>query len=223
MDKTLSENVEAILFDFEGTLVDLQWNLHGAVEETLEMLGGLGFPIQRFQGMKYSTLMLEAMRMAQEMGQSPDGVREKIGAIYDRFDEDAFTRWTLREGSKDLLSFLKTKGIKIGLVSNVGRKVLEKALPKLDLRPIFDVVVNRNDVQTMKPSGEGLRLALSRLHVIQDKALYVGDTLDDVQAAKAAGVKVIVITGKESSKAELLSAGPDQVITHFKELLSLVT
>jgi phosphoglycolate phosphatase-like HAD superfamily hydrolase len=55
--------------------------------------------------------------------------------------------------------------------------------------------------------------------VIEDKALYVGDTLDDVRAAKAAGVKVIVITGKEGSRAELLSAGPDQLITHFNELL----
>jgi HAD superfamily hydrolase (TIGR01549 family) len=219
MDKIFLEDVEAVLFDFEGTLVDLQWNLEGAVEETLEMLRTLGFPIQRLQGMKYSTLMLEAVRMAQEMGQSPDRVREKIGAIYDRYDEDALRRWSLREGSKDLLSILKTKGIKIGLVSNVGRRALEKALPKLGLHPLLNVVVSRNDVQSMKPSGEGLRLALSRLDVIEDKALYVGDTLDDVRAAKAAGVKVIVITGKEGSRAELLSAGPDQLITHFNELL----
>jgi len=223
MDKIFLKNVEAILFDFEGTLVDLQWNLQRAVEETLEMLRTLGFPIQRLQGMKYSTLMLEAVGMAQEIGQSTDRVREKIGAIYDRFDEDALRRWTLREGSEDLLSALKTKGIKIGLVSNVGRKALDKALLKLDFRPFFDVVVSRNDVQYMKPSGEGLRLALSRLRVIHDKALYVGDSLDDILAAKAAGVKVIIIMGKENSKAELLSAGSDQLIYHFNELLTPLT
>jgi HAD superfamily hydrolase (TIGR01662 family) len=150
-------------------------------------------------------------------------VREKIGAIYDRFDEDALRRWTLREGSKDLLSALKTKGIKIGLVSNVGNKVLERALPKLDLHPFFNVVVSRNDVQYMKPSGEGLRLALKRLQVMNDKALYVGDSLDDIQAAKAAGVRVIIIMSKESSKAELLSPEPDQLITHFNELLRPLT
>jgi HAD superfamily hydrolase (TIGR01549 family) len=220
MEKIFLENVEAVLFDFEGTLVDLQWNLEDAVKETLEMLKTLGFPIHRFQGMKYSTLMLEAMKMAPEIGRSAERVREGIGTIYDGFDEDALSRWTLREGSEDFLSALKTKGIKIGLASNVGRKALEKALPKLGLRPFFDVVVSRNDVQHMKPSGEGLRLALSRLRVMQDKAFYVGDTLDDVQAAKAAGVKVIVITNKESSKAEILSAGPDQLIHHFSELLT---
>ena len=223
MDEIFLRDVEAILFDFEGTLVDLQWNLQGAVDETLEMLRLLGFPIQRLQGMKYSTLMLEAVRIAQDIGQSTDKVREEIGTIYDRFDEDALMRWHLREGSKDLLSVLKTKGIKIGLVSNVGKKALDKVLPKLDLHPFFNVVVSRNDVQSMKPSGEGLRLALSRLRVISDKALYVGDSSDDIQAAKAAGVKIIVIMDNENSKAELLSAGPDQLIYHFNELLTPLT
>lgn len=220
MNKIFFENTEAVLFDFEGTLVDLQWNLQGAVKETLEMLRTLGFPIQRLQGMKYSTLMLEAVKMAQEVGHPPDRVREKIGAIYDRFDEDAFTRWALREGSRDLLSLLRTKGIKIGLVSNVGRKALEKALPTLDLRAFFNVVVSRNDVQDIKPSGEGLRLALRRLQGMQEKTLYVGDSLDDILAAKAAGIRVIIIMEKERSMTEFLSAEPDQVITHFNELLS---
>jgi phosphoglycolate phosphatase len=219
MQRGCFKDIEAIFFDFEGTLVDLQWDLRGAVKETLEMLRTLRFPIQRLQGMKYSTLMLEALRMAQEIGQSTDRVREKIGAIYDRFDEDALMRWSLRDGSKDFLSALKTKGIKIWLVSNVGRKVLQKALLKLDLYPFFNVVITRNDVQFMKPSGEGLSLALSRLQVTKDKALYVGDSLDDIQAAKEAGLKVIIIMGKGNSKAEILSAGPDQLIHHFNELL----
>jgi len=222
MDEIFFKDLEAVLFDFEGTLVDLEWDLQGAVKETLEMLKTLRFPIQQFQGMKYSTLMLEALKMAQEIGQPTDRVKEKIGAIYDRFDEDAFMRWNLRDGSEDFLSALKTRGIKIGLVSNVGRKALENALLKLDLHPFFNVVVSRNDVQFMKPSGEGLSLALSRLQVIQDKTLYIGDSLDDIQAAKAAGVKVIIIMGKENSKAELLSAEPDQLIHHFNELLAFL-
>ena len=132
-------------------------------------------------------------------------------------------RWNLRDGVQDLLAALKTTGIKIGLVSNVGRKALEKALLKLDLHPFFSVVVSRNDVQFMKPSGEGLHLALSRLQVIKDKALYVGDSLDDIQAAEATGVKVIIILDKENSNEEILSAGAHQLIYHFDELLTAFT
>jgi HAD superfamily hydrolase (TIGR01509 family) len=223
MEKDFFKDVETILFDFEGTLVDFQWNLIGAVRETVEMLRTSGFPIDRFQDFKYSTLMNETMKMAIERRQSPDEVKEKIGAIYDRYDEDALTRWTLRPNARHFLSALKTKGMKTGLVSNVGGKTLEKALLKLDLHPFFNVVVSRNDVQFMKPSGEGLGLVLSRLQVIKDKALYVGDSLDDIQAAKTTGVRVIIIMGNENSKEELLSAGPDQLIHHFNELLPSLT
>ena len=100
---------------------------------------------------------------------------------------------------------------------------MEKALLKLDLRPFFNIVVSRNDVQYMKPSGEGLILALTQLQVMKDKALYVGDSMDDIQAAKATGVRVILIMCKENPKAELLSAGPHQRIYHFNELLTSFT
>ena len=211
--------VEAILFDFEGTLVDFQWNLERAVRETSEMLAASGFPVDRLRAKKYSTLMKEAMEMASEIGQSPDEVRERIGTIYDRFDEDALTRWTLRSEARDLLYRLKTKGIKTGLVSNVGEKTLKRALQKLDLHQLFDVMVTRNDVKTLKPSGEGLNLALNRLQATKEKALFVGDSLDDIQAAKEAGLKVIVIQGEENPRADLLSAKPDFLIKNFGEIV----
>jgi phosphoglycolate phosphatase len=223
MQRGCFKDIEAILFDFEGTLVDLQWNLQGAVKETLEMLRTSGFPIDRFQGCKYSTLMKEAMKIAIELRQPPDEVREKIGAIYDRYDEDALTRWTLRPKARHFLTALKTRGMKTALVSNVGEKTVEKAFKKMELQGYFDAVVTRNDVKALKPSGEGIRLALSRIHVIKDRALFIGDSLDDIQAAKEAGLKVIIIMGKENSKAEILSAGPDQLIHHFNELLISLT
>lgn len=219
MEKDYLKGIEAILFDFEGTLVNFQWNLKGAVQETLEMLHALGFPLDRLRGKKYSTLMRVAMEIAPEFGQSSDEVREKIGTIYDRYDEDALTRWTLRPQAKDFLHSLKTKGFKTGLVSNVGKRALEGALQKLGLHPLFDVVVTRNDVQALKPSGGGIVSALNQIQVTKDKAVYVGDSIDDIQAAKEAGLKVIIILGGENPKADLLSTKPDFLIQNFDELL----
>jgi HAD superfamily hydrolase (TIGR01509 family) len=219
MDKDFFKEVEAILFDFEGTLVDLQWNLEGAVKETLEMLRTLRFPIQRLQGMKYSTLMSEALRMAQEIGQPTDRVREKIGAIYDRYDEDALTRWALRPNAKTFLFTLKGKGMKTGLISNVGKMVLEKAIQKLNLHQLFDVVVTRNDVRSPKPSSEGILLALNHIGVKKENAFFIGDSLDDVYAAKNASLRVIVILGGENPEPDLLTANPDFLINDFGEFL----
>jgi phosphoglycolate phosphatase len=219
MEKDFFKDVEAILFDFEGTLVDFQWNLMGAVRETIEMLKASGFPISRIRSRKYSILMKEAMEMAPEMGRSPDEIKEKIGAIYDRYDEDALTRWALRPNAKTFLSALKGNGMKTGLISNVGKRVLEKAIQKLNLQQFFNVVVTRNDVRSPKPSSEGILLALNHIGVKKENAFFIGDSLDDVYAAKNASLRVIVILGGENPEPDLLTANPDFLINDFGEFL----
>ena len=220
MDKDFFKDVEAFLFDFEGTLVDFQWNLAEAVQETFEMLRVIGFPTERIQSRKYSALMNEATKIAIGLRRSPDEVRKKIGAIYDRYDEDALTRWKLRPNARHFLSALKAMGIKTGLISNVGKIAMENAFKKMELQRFFDIVVTRNDVKALKPSGEGINLALDRLRVTKDRSLFIGDSLDDIHAAKEAGLKVMIILGGENPKTDLFTAQPDYLVNHFAELLS---
>lgn len=220
MKKISFKGVEAVLFDFEGTLVDFQWNLKGAVQETLERLNALGFPAGRLQGMKYSILKNQAMAMALEIGKSPEQVKEEIDSIYDRFDADALLRWNLRPQAKEFLSCLQTSDIRTGLVSNVGKKALEKGIEKLGLSSLFNTLVSRNDVRHLKPNSEGIRLALNHLDIPKEKALFVGDSIDDIQAAKEAGLRVVIILGGENPKPDLLSVGPDFLIQDYGELIS---
>ena len=212
-------NAEAILFDFEGTLVDFQWQLSAAIAETLEMLWQMGFAPERILSRKYSTLLSEAMQAAAEIGLSPEQVRERIGEIYDRYDEDALTRWTLRPFVLESLIAIKAKGIRTALVSNLGGKTLTAALSKFCLTNYFDIVLSRSDVNNLKPSPDGLHLALAKLGVSKDASVFIGDSLDDVNAAKAAGIRVVIITAGENATEEIQAAQPDQMIRCYKELL----
>ena len=212
-------NAEAILFDFEGTLVDFQWQLSAAIAETLEMLWQMGFAPERILSRKYSTLLSEAMQAAAEIGLSPEQVRKRIGEIYDRYDEDALTRWTLRPFVLESLIAIKAKGIRTALVSNLGGKTLTAALSKFSLTNYFDIVLSRYDVKNLKPSPDGLHLALAKLAVGKDASVFIGDSLDDVNAAKAAGIRVVIITAGENATEEIQAAQPDQMIRCYKELL----
>ncbi len=220
MNQIRFKGVEAVLFDFEGTLVDHQWNRKLAVQETLKTLSAHGFPVDRLQGKKYSLLKNEASAIACEIGRSPDEVKKVIDAIYEEFDEDALLRWSLRPEAKDFLSLLKASGVRTGLVTNLGLRTLNEAMKKLGILSQFDVVVSRNDVHYLKPNGEGIRLALDRLEVSREKALYVGDSLDDIQAAREAKIQVIIILGGENSGSEILSEGPDFMIQNYRELIA---
>jgi phosphoglycolate phosphatase len=220
MKKALWEGLEAVLFDFEGTLVDEQWDAKGAVQETLEKLRASGFSIEGLQGKSYSLLMREAMQAASEAGRSPGEVREMIGAIYDRYDQDALSRWSLRPGAKEVLHTLQSRGMKTALVSNVGKRALTMAFQKLDLGSSFDLKVSRDDVQTMKPSGEGITLAIKQLHVRKEKVLLVGDSPDDIHAAREAGVKVILIADNKKLGRDFIATQPDDLIRNLDELLA---
>lgn len=213
------DNIEAMLFDFEGTLVDFQWQLSAAVAETLEMLWNMGFAKDRVLSRRYSTLMKEAMQVATEIGLSPAQVQEKIGCVYDRYDEDALTRWVLRPSVKDFLKAIKAKGICTCLVSNVGGKTLTKALSQLGLAEFFDVALSRNDVVNLKPSPEGLNLAIERLGISKDKSIFLGDSLDDINAARNAGIRVMIITDGENVEKDIWGAKPDHMIQSYEELL----
>jgi phosphoglycolate phosphatase len=61
---------------------------------------------------------------------------------------------------------------------------------------------------------------LDRLRVTKDRSLFIGDSLDDIHAAKEAGLKVMIILGGENPKTDLLTAQPDCLVNHFAELLS---
>jgi phosphoglycolate phosphatase len=220
--KVRLDNIEAMLFDFEGTLVDFQWQLSAAIEETRSMLWKMGFSQDRILSRKYSTLMTEAMEAAAEIGLSPEQVRESIGCVYDRYDEDALTRWALRPGVKDFLNAIKSKGMSTGLVSNVGSKTLTKALSKLGLADFFDIALSRNDVLNLKPHPDGLNLAMKRLGISKDNSIFLGDSLDDVNAARNAGIRIMIITDGENGKEDILAAKPDRVIQSYDELLRLV-
>jgi len=209
-----------MLFDFEGTLVDFQWKLSEAVEETLKMLWNMGFAKNLIFSRKYSTLLAEAVQAAAETGLPPEQVREEICRVYDRYDEDALTRWALRAGARDFLAAIKAKGIAAGLVSNVGGKALAKALPKLALAGCFAVVLTRNDVRNLKPHPEGLNLAIEKLGVRKDRVMLLGDSLDDVNAARNAGIRIMIITDGENAKEDILTAQPDYVIQGYEELLA---
>ncbi|MCX5813225.1 MAG: HAD-IA family hydrolase [Proteobacteria bacterium] len=216
------DNINTMLFDYEGTLVDFQWQLSKAVEETLKMLWDIGFAKNQILSRRYSTLLSEAMQMAVEIGLQPDQVREKIGCVYDRYDEDALTRWALRPGAKDFLHAIKAKGVHTGLVSNVGGKTLIKALSKLGLEGFFDITLSRNDVLNLKPNPDGLNMAIERLGAKKDTSIFMGDSLDDVNAARNAGLRVIIITEGENIKEDILAAKPDYVIKGYDELLRAV-
>ena len=215
---------EILLFDFEGTLVDFQWDLEGALNEVKGGLAKLGFDLLPFAEANYAVLRNKAIMSAPQRGLDKKEVANKIDAIYDHYDLDALSRWSLLTGVKNLLLCLRDNGeLKLGLVTNVGKKGIEKALVKFGLIGFFDVVVTRNDVELLKPSGDGLRIAIKRLKGKKSSTLFIGDSVTDILAARDARVKVAIVQGGESDPLSIAKTSPDYLWRSLEELKGLLS
>jgi phosphoglycolate phosphatase-like HAD superfamily hydrolase len=86
----------------------------------------------------------------------------------------------------------------------------------------FQVVLGPEDVARPKPAPDMLTEALKRLGVSSGQALYVGDMVVDIETARAAGVRVLVVpTGSEDRQA-LDDAKPDRLLRDLSEILELL-
>lgn len=96
--------------------------------------------------------------------------------------------------SEDIMQLMKDlhgHGSKLAIVTNKERDTTDITLNHFDLAQMFDVVVTAEDVPQPKPQPYGILSALRTLAVDPSRAVLVGDTMNDVNAAHAAGVAVI--------------------------------
>ncbi len=212
---------DCVLFDLEGTLVDFQWQLVVAENELRAAVGGLGFDTSLFTDDNYAAIRRRALELAASP-ETRNEIDQRLGPIYDRYDQDALSRWSLQEGARELLADLRGCGIRTGLVSNIGRGAVAGALRKFRLENCVETVVTRNDVSQMKPDGKGIQQAMAALGVAAGQTLMVGDSLSDLGAARNAGVAIAIVAGGESSPAAVAAAKPDHQLRRLAQVADLV-
>lgn len=221
MSAPMKTQFSILLFDFEGTLVDFQWNLKAAARDIKSELCHLGFEPSTWED-NYATLRNNALQLASQIGLDKRTVIDRLDPIYERYDQDAASRWSVRPKVKTVLARLKSeRQIRLGLVSNIGRRALDKVLPRLRLDGFFEIIITRNDVEMLKPSGEGIKTALGRLGAADSDVLFIGDSVTDVLGARDAGVSMAIIQGGESTPASLIPVAPSYLWNAIDEIETL--
>ncbi|MEW6275145.1 MAG: HAD family hydrolase [Bacillota bacterium] len=208
--------IKAVIFDLEGTLVDFQWKLTEGEGELRKALEGFGFEPDLFSGDNYAQIWNKVIEIAPP--EALQKIKDCLSEIYDRYDQDALSRWSLKPGAQEILLLLYKQGVKIGLVTNVGEKAAREVLFRFNLTRFFHQIITRNDTKFMKPRGEGIELCIADLGVGKEHTLFIGDSLSDIFAAKEAGIKVAIVKGGESSMEEILAASPDYFLDSMQNI-----
>jgi len=171
--------LRAIIFDLDGTLTE--FNLR--IDEIKRALGCQNMPILEFLG----SLGEEERRRGEELLR-----REEMRAAEE---------CRLRDGAKEVIEELRTRGLKLGLLTRNNRKATERVLERFQLN--FDFVSTRDDGE-VKPSKEAMERALTALGVSKSEVLFVGDHEIDRVCGELSGVRTLILGEDIRSLGELI-------------------
>ncbi|MGQ9468639.1 MAG: HAD family hydrolase [Nitrososphaerales archaeon] len=214
--------MRAVLFDFDGTVVDLNFKYAESRVAIIKVLKESNFDTSIFSLYDTAQAILEKIKKQIEersMNIKLSEIKGKIWSIIDEFEIEAINASKLVKETKSILNFLSEKGIRTGLVTNSGRKAVQLALIKHGLS--FDVIVTRDEMDKLKPYGDGIKLALRIINVPTENAIYIGDSINDVLAAKDANVCSIAIN-RFSSIEKLRKPSPDYIVNSLSEAMNLL-
>jgi HAD superfamily hydrolase (TIGR01549 family) len=118
------------------------------------------------------------------------------------------------------LKKLKNDGYNIGIVSNKMKHVIEIGLNLVHLLEYIDYIVGSDCVEFPKPNPTGIHRAIQQLG--SEFAIFVGDSLIDIDTATNANITSVGVTWAHVSKEEFIQRGANYVIDDMKELFKIV-
>ncbi len=213
----MSPLFRAVLFDFDGTLVDSFAAITASVnyvrshnglppmtEDAVKKLVGRGLP----------RLIADVI---------PDGDHQKNVALYYQHHPTVMYKQThLLPDVVPTLAALHEAGVKLGVCSNKPVAITRKLIEALDVARYFDAALGPEDSGIPKPNPAMVQLALNRLGAKPSEALYVGDMAIDVETARNAGVAVWVLPTGSGDRESLIQAKPDRLIESMSELAAVI-
>jgi len=215
----------AALFDVDGTLVTFNFDVKGTRKAIIEELSKRGFDVYGLDMTTPTQTLVDAAREQVESGKVRadfDEVRARLYSILDESEVESSSAVSVFPGTRETLDYLKSKNVRLGVLTNSGRRAATEILRRAGLQDCFEFVLCREDVSTMKPRPDGLVMAVHRLGMPRDRVFYVGDSKYDILAAREAGLRVVAIPSGNYSEARLREEGADYVISSISELPRLL-
>ncbi len=195
-----NSNIKAVIFDLDGTLVDSMWMWTDIDREYLGSRG-IAFPgsLQKeIEGMSFSETAAY-FRETFHLEEDVETIKEDwIAMAHEKYAHQV----PLKPYAREFLSFLKEKGILLGIATSNSRLLVETALQSLQVRDYFQVVTTACEVERGKPAPDIYLKVAGQLAVSPQECLVFEDVPAGILAGKRAGMSVIAIDDAFSAHME---------------------
>lgn len=217
-------DIEGIIFDLDGTLID---SAKGHLRLVEEICRRLEIPLLSKEVIPDFVLApLDNIRMLFPPNLhdgNEDLLNEAKRVMMEVYQDIGQQDKEMFDGVDILLKNLHRKRIKIAIVTSTHKRFLDRKIqPLIDsgVDQLIEAIICIEDAPRKKPAPDPLLECLKRIQLMASKSVYVGDSCIDIRAGKAAGMKTIgVLTGLDDHK-RLSEEGPDLIIDNVIDLTS---
>jgi phosphoglycolate phosphatase len=213
-------DIDAFVFDLDGTLVDSAEDLRAALNVLMSELGLRSIEPSEVKGMIGDGVL----KLVERGLEAANGDAARKDALLPRFmeiyQEGAAASTVAYPEVVETLTELRRRDFKMALVTNKPVAATRKILEALSLAPFFPVVIGGDTLPFRKPHPAPLLEAIRQLGVKPARAVMVGDNIHDIEAAHAAGMSSVVVSyGYHHGPPSEFNA--NYLVDSFGELLSL--
>ena len=222
---------EAILFDMDGVMVDVDSSYRMAIKKTAEFFVKEEITFEEIQkykdkgGYNDDWDLTEAIIMSRKKRITKIGIINLFQQFYLGRNWEGLIQNEQLLLDVDMLDKLN-ENYKLGIVTGRPRKELEYTLKRFKISKYFDITVCMEDTKGKgKPDPFGIELALKKLKA--GRAIYVGDTIDDIVAAKAAGITPAAVLQDNSpnykkKKEKFIGLGSKYILQSVNEVYGIL-
>ena len=214
-----------VLVDVDGTLVDSVPDLAYCVDA---MMDELGMPrrgekrVRHWVGNGVERLVKRAL-VNQLDGEPDEALFARALPVFEAlYRDNTSKRSRLYDGVREALDFLRTTGVRMGCVTNKASQFTLPLLQDLGVRDFFETVISGDTVERKKPDPMPLLHAARELDTEPAASLMIGDSMSDVNAARAAGFQIVCMSYGYNHGEDIRDYEPDAVIDSMAEIRDIV-
>ena len=212
---------KAIMFDLDGTLVD---SLDDIADSMNSVLLNYNYPIhdpiayKTFIGNGIQNLVRVALPISNRDEQT---IAECYRMMIETYNYNCVNKTRLYDGTIDLLDELKSRGLKLSVLSNKADEFTQKIVQAL-MPNYFDTVMGLRSDTLKKPDPRGALQICESFGIPPERWMYVGDTGVDMQTAKNAGLCGVGVLWGFRTREELLECGARYILEHPLDLIKVM-
>ena len=222
-----SQDKPVLLFDLDGTLVNSAPDLALAVNATLRDLHRDEFDQQKIHlwvGNGAKTLIERALSGSAVIDKhlDTDLAKQALTMFLAHYQKNLCIASCLYQGVENTLLTLKKAGYRFAIITNKPVEFVRPIITALNIGDLFELILGGDSLSERKPSPLPLIYACEQLGVLPNQCLMIGDSKNDILAAKAADIQSIGLTYGYNYGEDIAAYRPDWRFEQFSDLLSIL-